>query len=63
MRMLPAAFAAIALFGAVAVGLPAEVSVVPFSTLLRYREPRQSKSILRLRDRRAVSAQRVPEYV
>lgn len=46
-----------------AVGLPATVRVVPFGTLVAYREPRRSKSILRLRDRRAVSAQRVPEYV
>jgi phenylacetate-CoA ligase len=46
-----------------AVGLPARVEIVPFATLVAYREPRRSKSILRLRDRRAVSAQRVPEYV
>lgn len=45
------------------VGLPATARVVPFGTLVAYREPRRSKSILRLRDRRAVSAQRVPEFV
>ena len=46
-----------------AVGLPARVTIVPFATIVPYREPRRSKSILRLRDRRAVSSQRVPEYV
>ena len=46
-----------------AVGLPADVRVVPFGTLVAYREPRRSKSILRLRDRRGVSSQRVPSYL
>lgn len=46
-----------------AVGLPAKVTVVPFGTLVAYREPRKSKSILRLKDRRAISAQKVPEFV
>ncbi len=46
-----------------AVGLPARVRVVPFGTLVEYREPRRSKSILRLRDRRGVSSQRVPTVV
>jgi len=46
-----------------AVGLPATVRIVPFGTLVEYREPRKSKSILRLRDRRGVSSQRVPTYV
>jgi len=46
-----------------AVGLPARVTIVPFATIVPYREPRRSKSILRLKDHRAVSSQRVPEYV
>ncbi len=46
-----------------AIGLPARVRVLPFGDLVRYREPRRSKSILRLRDRRTSSAQRVPEVV
>jgi phenylacetate-CoA ligase len=45
------------------VGLPARVRIVSFGTLVAYREPRRSKSILRLRDRRAASSQRVPEFV
>ncbi len=48
---------------AAAVGLPAKVTVVPFGTLVAYREPRRTKSILRLRDRRAASSQKVPEFV
>ncbi len=46
-----------------AVGLPARVRVVPFGTIVEYREPRKSKSILRLRDRRGVSSQRVPTFI
>lgn len=46
-----------------AVGLPARVRIVPFGTLVEYREPRRSKSILRLRDRRGVSSQRVPSFL
>ena len=44
-------------------GLPAQVTFVPFGTITPYREPRQSKPILKLEDRRSGSSQETPEFL
>lgn len=44
-------------------GMPVEVELVPFGTITRYREIRQSKPILKVEDRRSTSTQVIPEYL
>jgi phenylacetate-CoA ligase len=44
-------------------GVPVELDVVPYGALRDYREIRVSKPLTRVRDMRASSTQRVPEYV
>ncbi len=40
-----------------------KVRIVPFGTITKYREIRQSKPILKVEDRRTVSTQKIPEYL
>lgn len=44
-------------------GQRAEVELVPFGTITKYREIRQSKPILKIEDRRSSSTQVIPEYL
>ncbi|MBF0545092.1 MAG: 4Fe-4S binding protein [Candidatus Riflebacteria bacterium] len=44
-------------------GLKAEVRLVPFGTITKYREIRQSKPILKIEDHRTSSTQVLPEYL
>jgi phenylacetate-CoA ligase len=44
-------------------GVPVDLEVLPYGALRSYREIRMSKPLMRVRDLRASSTQRVPEYV
>ncbi len=44
-------------------GVPVDLDVVEYGTLRNYREIRMSKPLMRVRDMRVGSTQRVPEYV
>jgi phenylacetate-CoA ligase len=44
-------------------GMPAEVDLVPFGTITDYREPRKSKPILKVEDRRRASTQEPPSLL
>jgi len=44
-------------------GQRTEVELVPFGTITKYREIRQSKPILKIEDRRSTSTQVIPEYL
>lgn len=44
-------------------GQRTEVELVPFGTITKYREIRQSKPILKIEDRRSSSTQVIPEYL
>ena len=57
---LPGADSAVAAGLEEAFGVPAEVTLVPFGEITRYREPRLTKPILKLRDLRPESTQEIP---